>query len=382
VGKRALESLIKVGALDQFSSRTRLLASLDRMVSVSSSAHKATDIGQMSLFGEATGLSLDVGANGVLVEDAGGDLNPREVLQWERELVGVYISEHPLHRLSDTIRRVVSAYSAQLTEADHNRPVTMAGIVTYVRPHTTKSGKAMAFAGIEDLFGQIEVIIWPSTWDETRELWQPDRVLLLRGKIDAARGEPKLLCDTATTNFDVLEPVTAKGEVIPYTPPGVEPAASMEPPPPFEHMQGIDLAPEDFRPDNEVDAGPPAGEDAGEHEELGAGPAAPVNPAPLPVTPPPASTRAARPANASRSHVLVVAQRSGDVERDKRSIQRIHGALVSQPGRDTFSIALASGDDTIEFDFPNDTTCCTPELLEKLARIVPPDSIHVSPGEP
>jgi len=81
-----------------------------------------------------------------------------------------------------------------------------------------------------------------------------------------------------------------------------------------------------------------------------------------------------------RSHVRVIASRSGDQNKDKRMLQRIHGALVSQPGQDTFSIALADGDDIVEFEFPNDTTCCAPELLEKLARIVPPESIEISPG--
>jgi hypothetical protein len=86
------------------------------------------------------------------------------------------------------------------------------------------------------------------------------------------------------------------------------------------------------------------------------------------------------PAPVVRSHIRVVAQRSGDPDRDKRTIQRIHGALVSQPGHDTFSIALADGDQFVEFDFPNDTTRCVPELLEKLAKIVPPESIEILPG--
>ncbi len=124
------------------------------------------------------------------------------MLQWERDLVGVYVSEHPLQAVMDRIGQVVTAYSTDLSESDHERQVTMAGLVTYVRPHLTKNGKQMAFAGLEDLYGTIEIVIWPSTWDETRSLWEPDRILLVRGKIDAERGEPKLLCDEATTNFD------------------------------------------------------------------------------------------------------------------------------------------------------------------------------------
>ena len=79
----------------------------------------------------------------------------------------------------------------------------MVGTVTYVRPHITKTNKSMAFAGLEDLYGHVEVVIWPSTWDETREYWEADRIIQVHGKIDAGRGEAKLLCDDATTNITV-----------------------------------------------------------------------------------------------------------------------------------------------------------------------------------
>jgi DNA polymerase-3 subunit alpha len=402
VGKRALESLIKVGALEQFGARPRLLASLERMVSISGGAHKASDVGQMSLFGESTGVSLDFASSSILVDNVEIEPTPREMLQWERELVGVYISEHPLNRLSGTIRRIVSAYSTELSELDHNRQVTMAGIVTYVRPHTTKTGKAMAFAGIEDLSGQIEVIIWPSTWEETKDLWQADRLLLLRGKIDAERGEPKLLCDTATTNFDVVVPVDANGETVEYDEPPM-PSASMgdydagdEPPSGFENMPGIELAPAgqvpspQNPPSNGVPvSGKPATGRLETHPvaaQLRAKAAAVASPPPppsgrfVPPSPVTAPVAEAQVATVVRSHIRVIAQRTGDPNRDNRILERIHGALVSQPGHDTFSIALADGDDIMEFEFPKNTTSCTPALLEKLARIVPSESIEISPG--
>ena len=205
VGKRALESLIKVGALDSLAPRLNLLELLDRLMNFSGSLHRAAEVGQMSFFGDTTGVEFSTELAGVLVSELSQEVSPREMLQWERELVGVYISEHPLQRLIDRIKHVVTAYSSEITEADHDRQVAMAGMVTYVRPHVTKNGKPMAFAGLEDLYGQLEVVIWPSTWEETRELWEPDRILLVRGKLDASRGDPKLLCEEATTNFDLFE---------------------------------------------------------------------------------------------------------------------------------------------------------------------------------
>jgi DNA polymerase-3 subunit alpha len=267
----------------------------------------------------------------------------------------------------------------------------MAGIVTSVRRHTTKSGKAMAFAGIEDLYGQIEVIIWPSTWDETQDLWQPDRVLLLRGKIDAERGDPKLLCDTASANFDVFEPISEDG--LSDSAPAHTNDSSLEPPSNFENLAGLNLAPERVEPDTPpepVQEAPDAPAPADQADPSAASLARAVNaqdslsePVLAETEPEEAESNEPGPAEAGslHQHIRVQTRRSGDAERDKRSLQRIYGALVSQPGQDTFSIAVADGEEVVELDFPNDTTCCSPELLAKLGRIVSSDAIQVLPAQ-
>lgn len=388
VGKRALESLIKVGALDEFAPRPRLLASLDRMMSVSNNLHRAADVGQMSLFGAATGIDLDTDVNSVLVADGTADVSNREMLQWERDLVGVYVSEHPLQQLIDKIEKIVSAYSNQLTEADHDRQVAMAGMVTYVRRHVTKNGKPMAFAGLEDLYGQIEVVIWPSTWDETQDLWQPNRMLLLSGKIDAQRGEPKLLCESATTNFEVYEAVAPAA-------PARQPA---DIPPPIDWSAGYDFdAPPDMSdydvpdeppdvlydqvvppvvtataPDNRADADmePPAASVTEEPDE------APVEET---LAPEPAIEEEVIVPRKTDQPVLLRIQieRCGDAERDKRILQRVHGALISSPGHDSFSLVVVDGSREIEFDFPNETTLYSAELVGKIKRIVGYNAIQV-----
>ncbi len=107
-GKRALESLIKVGALDKFGSRTAMLEALDRLVAVSSSHFRAAEAGQLSLFGAHTGVTESVTLP--LVPDA----DRRETLNWERELIGMYMGEHPLTPYMNEIRRVVSYFSSNL----------------------------------------------------------------------------------------------------------------------------------------------------------------------------------------------------------------------------------------------------------------------------
>ncbi|MGF1503625.1 MAG: DNA polymerase III subunit alpha, partial [Anaerolineae bacterium] len=128
VGKKALECMIKVGMFDRFADRPRLLESLDRMMGRSSQHHKAADIGQMSLFGGGADSPPEIG--GVLVDRPRFEVPHREQLQWERELVGVYVNEHTLDKIGDQIATEVTAYSYDLTENDHDRQVTMAGVVT------------------------------------------------------------------------------------------------------------------------------------------------------------------------------------------------------------------------------------------------------------
>jgi DNA polymerase-3 subunit alpha len=400
VGKRALESLIKVGALDGLAPRLQLLESLDRLMSFSASTHRAAAVGQMSLFGETTGVALDSDASGILVAGITEELQPREMAHWERELIGVRISEHPLQQVIDQIGPSINAYSNQLTEADHDRQVSMAGMVTYVRPHTTKTGKPMAFAGIEDLYGQIEVVVWPSTWDETRELWEPDRVLVLRGKIDASRGDPKLLCDEATTSFEMLQ--AAEDTSAPAREWGPPPPDYRDVPPPgFEDDGGFDLPPEPpdvlGPPEPEpIPAEPVNGREA-HQSETPEEPTMPPEPPPAPSkpgasltwnasddlpeapAPAPSSGEAVEQADDAPLQLRVFVERCGDPERDRRRLQRIYGTLISHPGQDRFSVTLVEGSRLVEVDFPDETTDYT-SVADKLTDILGPDAIEVTSG--
>lgn len=381
VGKRALECLVKVGALDDFAPRLQLLESVDQLMSFSGSLHRAADVGQMSLFGEVTGVELDMDASGVLVDGISHEVSRREMLQWERELVGVYVSEHPLQGVMDKLVNIVTAYSNQLTEADHNRQVTMAGTVDYVRQHMTKAGKPMAFAGIEDLYGHIEVIVWPSTWDETKELWETDRILLVRGKVDAERREPKLLCDDATTNFELWEPAqeeTSKTDWVALSP-------EYEEPQPEAYDNELSLSEPSLEPDDDQDV--PEVEQDEPSILYSDYPAAPEEVMPPPVTPPPVTPPPVIPppvppvGNPSpgegslRLHVYL--QRSGDPDQDRRKLERVYGKLHSHPGNDTFCIVLVDGEHYVEIDFPEETTDYR-EVVNELAEFLDADAIQVT----
>jgi DNA polymerase-3 subunit alpha len=199
VGKRPLECLVKVGALDDFGTRSAILAVLDQLLSISASHFRASDVGQISMFGLGTGLSEEITLpRGIL------EANRREILEWEKELIGLYVSDHPLSPVMDALAQIVTHFSGQLSEASPGEKVRVAGIVTRIRPHVTKTGKNMGFVTLEDVQGNIELVVFPKTWDKTWELFEVDRVLLVDGKIDAQSGDPKVLVDNVTTDIKTV----------------------------------------------------------------------------------------------------------------------------------------------------------------------------------
>jgi DNA polymerase-3 subunit alpha len=200
VGKRALESLIRVGALDCFGPRASLLAALERVMSVSASHFRAAEAGQMSFFGLSTGVVEEI----VLPKNT-TEVSRREMLNWERELIGLYVSDHPLSPVMESITQVVTHFSGQLGEANPNERVRVAGLITRFRPHTTKTGKPMGFVTIEDLQGEIELVIFNKVWDKVVGIIEADKIILVDGKVDLAdEAQPKILVDAISTDLKLV----------------------------------------------------------------------------------------------------------------------------------------------------------------------------------
>ena len=206
VGKRSLECLIKVGAMDAFGTRPALLAGLDLVTSISGSHFRAADMGQMSLFGAHTGVTEEITLPKVAAE-----VSRREILNWERELIGLYVSDHPLSPVMDLLSEAVTHFSGQLAEAAHEEKVRVAGLVTRMRPHQTKTGKMMGFVTLEDVQGNIELVVFPRTWEQYAEAFEIDRVLMIDGKVDAMGGDPKVLVDSVSTELKRVVAVSGNG---------------------------------------------------------------------------------------------------------------------------------------------------------------------------
>jgi DNA polymerase-3 subunit alpha len=203
VGKRALECLIKVGALDAFGNRASLLASLDRIVAISGNHFRAADAGQLSLFGADSGVVDEIHLPEVR------DVDKREMLNWERELIGLYISDHPLNEYQAALVQIVSYFSGQLSEAQHEEKVRVAGLITNIRPYTTKAGKPMGFVTIEDIQGSIELLLFTRTWEQYHAQLSSGQIIIVEGKVDQTSTPPKILVDTIKTEIKVT---TAAGD--------------------------------------------------------------------------------------------------------------------------------------------------------------------------
>jgi DNA polymerase-3 subunit alpha len=260
VGKRALESLIRVGALDNFGARTAMLAALDRILSVSTSHFRAVDSGQMSLFGMHTGIMEEI-----TLPKVTGEVSRREILNWERELLGLYVSDHPLSPVMDQLTNTVTHFSGQLSEASQNEKVRVAGLITRMRSHQTKSGKQMGFVTIEDLQGTIELVIFPRTWEQVSRTIDFDRIIVAEGRVDAEGTEPKVLVDTITTELRVTTSLDAAGTAqtkppVPAAKPGAKPEERSIPaaPPSEAPARAVSQAREELSPNDdwEKDAPP------------------------------------------------------------------------------------------------------------------------------
>ena len=226
VNRRALECLIKVGALDQFGHRTQLLAIIDRMMALSQRTHKAREVGQLSMFDLIEG--LDMGSATSILDAAPPvpEAPHRELLGWEKELAGVYLSEHPLQRFTKQLADVITAYTQEIEETMAGQKVTLAGLVSSIRPHTTRRGEPMAFVQLEDVQGTIEVVVFPSIYQETAHLWQGDKILVVQGRVDAQGREPKIICESVHDYLTVNQPAQA-----PQLPPLKPPITSAPPRP-------------------------------------------------------------------------------------------------------------------------------------------------------
>ncbi|HEV8098952.1 MAG TPA: OB-fold nucleic acid binding domain-containing protein, partial [Gaiellaceae bacterium] len=187
VNKRALESLVKCGALDSTgASRRGMLDALERALSHGQRASDERLRGQSSLFAEVEE-KLEhprIGSE---------EYEKNELLRQEKEALGLYVSEHPLEAIRAQLRRKTDATLAELERRRDGEIVTVAGIVSAIKQLTTKKGDPMVFLRLDDVVGSAEAVVFNSVYAAARELLVPDAVLVLKARVDHKEGESKLI---------------------------------------------------------------------------------------------------------------------------------------------------------------------------------------------
>ena len=187
VNKRALESLVKCGALDSSGGTRRgMLEALEHALSHGQRAQNDRLSGQSSLFGEAEAKPENppIGTE---------EFEKNELLRLEKETLGLYVSEHPLEAIKAQLRRKTDATLAELERRRDGEIVTVAGIVSALKQLTTKKGEPMVFMRLDDVIGSAEVVVFNSVYAAARELLLVDEVLVVKARIDHKEGETKLI---------------------------------------------------------------------------------------------------------------------------------------------------------------------------------------------
>ncbi len=290
LNKRALESLIKAGALDCLGDRVVLLGNLDRIVSHAQRAERAAEAGQVSLFdGVADAEALAVPP---LLLVSVPDVPRKEILAWEKEMLGLYVSEHPLAAFQNQARYLGFVPISTLGPERTGKKARVVAQIAAMRSLMTRKNETMLALELVDLDGKIEAVAFPRVYSLFRELWQDDAILMFDGTVDMRNDRLQLI-------IDQVSPIEAK-----------------------------------------------------------------------------VSTGAER--------VTVFVARSGDDESDLGRIKETYLLLRQFPGTDHFELLTTEGGRRVPISVPDDTVCCSPEMLERLRAFLGYDAVQpvAAAGDP
>ena len=191
MNRRAMESLIKAGVLDCLGDRGTLLHNLGRIMALAQREQHLRETGQAAMFdlwGEtmpAPMPSLDLQA---------ADISIKEKLAWERELMGVYLSEHPFSAFATRVAVENTTLCGHIDAEVAGQTVVVAGMVASVHHSFTRERHPFASVVLEDLDGRVEVMVWPKVYAGTRDLWQEGNILLVEGKVRLRDDRVQLSC--------------------------------------------------------------------------------------------------------------------------------------------------------------------------------------------
>lgn len=190
VNRRVIESLIKSGAFDFTGARrSQLFAILDEVIDLAQNKQRQAQSNQMSIFGETTLL----GASSLVALPAMEEWPRDQLLKFEKEIIGLYVTEHPLNRHVHTIKKLNATDTSQVSSFPDGKEVILVGIIRNLKEISTKKNERMAFLSLEDLQGVIEVVIFADIYRQCQELLKGDKPLLVRGTVTSDERGAKII---------------------------------------------------------------------------------------------------------------------------------------------------------------------------------------------
>jgi DNA polymerase-3 subunit alpha len=211
VNRRVAECLVKCGAFDGLGGRGALLAALEGSIAAAQRRQKASARGQIGLFELGGGGS----AQAVAVTAASGpEPSRKELLAWEKELIGFYLSDHPLSDVVTSGQITGNTLIVELAEREPGDRLKVIGMVAGVRRIVTKTNRTMAIVDLEDLTGNIELVAFPDCFERHAEVLVADQIVEVMAKLERRGEQLQLVCETASTDIRLSRPAVGPRRVV------------------------------------------------------------------------------------------------------------------------------------------------------------------------
>ena len=189
LNKKSLEALIKCGTFDAFEERRKLLINTEELLRYSKDLGKKNNSSQIGLFDSYSNLApLKL----IPAEPA----IKKEKLAWEKELLGLYTSEHPTSEYREVMEKK-SLLIQKIKPSLIGQKIAVGGLISGIQKHVTKNGRLMLFTKLEDWANKIEVVVFPDLLEKNPEIWVEDKMLVVQGRVDNYGGNLKIICDAA-----------------------------------------------------------------------------------------------------------------------------------------------------------------------------------------
>jgi len=178
LNKKSLESLIKAGVFDKLAERNQLLTNLEKLLEYARESQKTKSNGQNSLFA-GTGFQHKINLT------PAPPASLKEKLMWEKELLGLFISAHPLDGLTHLLaKKTTDIANIKNNKLPHNLRVRIGGIISQIKKIITRNGRPMLFVKLEDLSGKIEVVVFPGVIEKNPVVFQENKIVMMAGRVD------------------------------------------------------------------------------------------------------------------------------------------------------------------------------------------------------